>query len=104
MKKKIPAFKSARAAAAFVDKADLSQYDLSGAQTVRFEMKRKDKSINLRLPEELYDAVRQRATHAGLPYKRFIRLENMKALASGSKIRSRLDLVAAIRPEVSAFR
>ena len=40
MKKKIPAFKSARAAAAFVDKADLSQYDLSGAQTVRFEMKR----------------------------------------------------------------
>jgi len=29
MKKKIPAFKSARAAAAFVDKADLSQYDLS---------------------------------------------------------------------------
>ena len=46
MKKKIPAFRSSRAAAAFVDKADLSQYDLSGAQTVRFEMKRKDKSIN----------------------------------------------------------
>jgi len=37
MKKKVPAFKSARAAAAFVDKADLSHYDLSGAQTVRFD-------------------------------------------------------------------
>jgi hypothetical protein len=49
MKKKIPAFKSARAAAAFVDKADLTRYDLSGAQTVRFEMKRKDKSINFAL-------------------------------------------------------
>ncbi|MFZ0319542.1 MAG: CopG family antitoxin [Candidatus Sulfotelmatobacter sp.] len=84
MKKKIPAFKSARAAAAFVDKADLSHYDLSGAQTVRFEMKRKDKSINLRLLEELYDAVRQRATHAGLPYQRFIRLALENAVA-GSK-------------------
>jgi predicted DNA binding CopG/RHH family protein len=87
MKKKIPAFKSARAAAAFVDKADLSQYDLSGAQTVRFEMKRKDKSINLRLPEELYDAVRQRATHAGLPYQRFIRLALENAIATrGSRL------------------
>ena len=80
MKKKIPAFKSSRAAAAFVDKADLSHYDLSGAQTVRFEMKRKDKSINLRLPEELYDAVRQRASQAGLPYQRFIRLALENAL------------------------
>ena len=82
MKKKIPAFKSTRAAAAFVGKADLSQCDLSGAQTVRFEMKRKDKSINLRLPEELYDAVRQRATHAGLPYQRFIRLALENAIAT----------------------
>jgi hypothetical protein len=40
MKKKIPTFKSDRAAVAFVDKADLSQYDLSGAQLVRFEIKR----------------------------------------------------------------
>jgi len=74
MKKKIPAFKTDRAAVAFVDKADLSRYDLSGAQLVRFEIKRKDKSINLRLSEELYDAVRKRAARAGLPYQRFIRL------------------------------
>ena len=73
-KKKIPAFKTDRAAAAFVDRADLSQYDLSGAQLVRFEIKRKGKSINLRLSEELYDAVRKRAARAGLPYQRFIRL------------------------------
>jgi hypothetical protein len=56
MKKKIPAFKSDRAAAAFVDKADLTQYDLSGAQLMRFEIKRKDKSINLRLSEDLCNA------------------------------------------------
>lgn len=73
-KKKIPSFKSDRAAAAFVDKDDLSRYDLSGAKLVRFEIKRKDKSINLRLSEELYDAVRERAARAGLPYQRFIRL------------------------------
>jgi predicted DNA binding CopG/RHH family protein len=73
-KKKIPTFKTDRAAAAFVDRADLSRYDLSGAQLVRFEIKRKDKSINLRLSEELFDAVRKRAARAGLPYQRFIRL------------------------------
>jgi len=79
MKKKIPTFKSDRAAAAFVDKADLSQYDLSGAQLVRFEIKRKDKSINLRLSEDLYDAVRERAA---LPYQRFIRLTLEQALGA----------------------
>jgi predicted DNA binding CopG/RHH family protein len=82
MKKKVPAFKNSRAAAAFVDKADLSQNAFSGAQTIRFEMKRKDKSINLRLPEELYDAVRQRATLAGLPYQHFIRLALENAIAT----------------------
>jgi predicted DNA binding CopG/RHH family protein len=81
-KKKIPSFKSDRAAAAFVDKADLSQYDLSGAKLVRFEIKRKDKSINLRLSEELYDALRERAARAGLPYQRFIRLALEQALSA----------------------
>jgi predicted DNA binding CopG/RHH family protein len=82
MKKKIPTLRSDRAAGAFVDKADLSQYDLSGAQLVRFEIKRKDKSINLRLSEELYDAVRERAARAGLPYQRFIRLTLEQALGA----------------------
>src|ERR1700685_4237327 len=74
MKKKIPTFKSDRAAAAFVGKADLTQYDLSGARLTRFEIKPKDKSINLRLSEELYTAVRKRAARAGVPYQRFIRI------------------------------
>lgn len=67
MKKKIPAFKTDRAAAAFVDKADLTQYGLSRAQLTRFEIKPKDKSITLRLSEELYTAVRKRAARAGYP-------------------------------------
>ncbi len=69
-KKKIPAFKTDRAAAAYVYAADLSLYDLSGAQWIRFEIKRKGKSINLRLSEELYGAVRKRAARVGLPYQR----------------------------------
>ncbi len=81
-KKIIPAFKSHRAAAAFVDCADLSQYDLSGSRLVRFEIKRKDKSINLRLSEELFDAVRKRAARAGLPYQRFIRLALEHAISA----------------------
>jgi predicted DNA binding CopG/RHH family protein len=81
-KKKIPAFKNDRAATAFVSRADLSHYDLSGAQLVRFEIKRKDKSINLRLSEELFDAVRERAARAGLPYQRFIRLTLEQALGA----------------------
>jgi predicted DNA binding CopG/RHH family protein len=82
MKKKIPTFKSDRQAAAFVDKADLTQYDLSGAQLTRFEFKPKGKSINLRLSEELYDAVRKRAERAGVPYQRFIRLTLERAVAA----------------------
>jgi len=84
MKKKIPTFKTDRAASTFVDKADLTQYDLSGAQLMRFEIKPKDKSINLRLSEELYNAVRKRAARAGVPYQRFIRL-TLEQAVSGQK-------------------
>jgi predicted DNA binding CopG/RHH family protein len=78
--KKIPTFKSDRAAEEFVDKADLSTYDLSGGEFVRFEMKAKDKSINLRLPEQLLNAVRNQAKRVGVPYQRFIRMALEKAI------------------------
>ncbi|MDE1986585.1 MAG: BrnA antitoxin family protein [Alphaproteobacteria bacterium] len=72
--KKLPTFKSDREAEEFVDKADLAEYDLSGGEFVRFELKPKDKTVNLRLPGQLLDAVRKRAKRAGLPYQRFIRM------------------------------
>jgi len=72
--KKLPTFKSDREAERFIDKADLSQFDLSGGEFVRFELKPKDTSVNLRLPGELLEAVRKRAKRAGLPYQRFIRM------------------------------
>jgi len=78
--KKLPTFKSDRDAERFVDGADLSQFDLSGGEFVRFELKPKDRSVNLSLPGELLEAVRKRAKRAGLPYQRFIRMKLEEAL------------------------
>jgi len=80
MKKPIPTFKTDREAEAFVAGADLSQYDLSGGQIVRFEMRPKDKAVSLRLPETLLDAVRGAAKRQGVPYQRFIRMAIESAL------------------------
>ena len=80
MKKKIPSFKSDKEAEDFVATADLSQYDLSGGRFVRFEMKPKDKAINLRLPGQLLEAVRKRAKREGMPYQRFIRMALERAV------------------------
>jgi predicted DNA binding CopG/RHH family protein len=80
MKKRIPTFKTDKEAEDFVATAAPSEFDLSGGQVMRFEMKRKDKTVNLRLPEQLLDAVRERATSAGVPYQRFIRMALERAV------------------------
>lgn len=80
MKKPIPTFKTDRQAEEFVANADLSEYDLSGGQIVRFEMRPKDKAVSLRLPEKLLDAVRGAAKREGVPYQRFIRMAIESAL------------------------
>jgi len=80
MKKKLPKLKSDAEAEAFVAEADLTDYDMSGMITMQFEMKPKDKSINLRLPEQLLSAVRKEAKTAGVPYQRFIRMALEKAV------------------------
>ena len=80
MKKAIPTFKTDKEAEDFVATADLTEYDLSGGHFMRFEMKRKDKSVNLRLPEQLLEAVRRRARDDGIPYQRFIRMALERAV------------------------
>jgi predicted DNA binding CopG/RHH family protein len=80
MKKKLPTLMSDDEAEAFVANADLTNYDLSTMVPMRFELKRKDKSVNLRLPEQLLEAVRSRAARAGIPYQRFIRMALERAL------------------------
>jgi predicted DNA binding CopG/RHH family protein len=80
MKKPIPTFKTDKEAEDFVATANLTDYDLAGGEVVRFELKRKDKSVNLRLPAQLLEAVQKRAKRAGVPYQRFIRIAIERAL------------------------
>ena len=71
--KPIPAFKTDEEAERFVDSADLTEYDLSGFRKVRLEFQPKAAQLNMRLPQALLDAVKDRATARGVPYTRFIR-------------------------------
>jgi predicted DNA binding CopG/RHH family protein len=79
-KKKFPELKTDAEAERFVATADLSNYDFSDMKPMRFELRRKDKTVSLRLPESLLEAVRQRAERAGMPYQRFIRMAVERAL------------------------
>jgi len=82
MKKKIPTFKSDKEAEVFVDTADLTQYDLSGAKPTRFEFEKKAARVNMRLPEPLLEAVKHSARARGIPYQRFIREALEQAVAT----------------------
>ena len=48
MKKKLPTFRSDREAEEFVEKADLTDYDLSGLKPVKLEFEKKDVSLRIR--------------------------------------------------------
>jgi predicted DNA binding CopG/RHH family protein len=73
MKKKIPKFKTDKEAEQFVAKADLSEYNLSGLQPMKFEFEKKNTQLNMRIPEKLLSAVKKRSALRGIPYTRFIR-------------------------------
>lgn len=73
MKKKLPKLRSDSEAEEFVAKADLTEYDLSGLRTMRFEFQPKSERVNMRLPKLLLKAVKASAAEAGMPYQRFIR-------------------------------
>jgi predicted DNA binding CopG/RHH family protein len=83
MKRKIPTFESDEEAERFTDAADLSDYDLSGAKPVRFEFEKKDARVNMRLPESLLAALRDKAKQRGIPYQRFIREALEQAVTRG---------------------
>lgn len=81
MKKTIPAFKTDKQAERFVDKADLSAYDLSGFKPARFEFEPKNAQLNMRVPNSMLDAVKKRAKSRGIPFTRFIREAVEQALS-----------------------
>jgi predicted DNA binding CopG/RHH family protein len=74
MSKKFPDLRSDEEADAWLQSADLSEYDLSGMKKVRFELARKDASISLRLPAALLATLKANAARANMPTQRFIRM------------------------------
>jgi predicted DNA binding CopG/RHH family protein len=62
----LPEFKTDAEAEDFVDKADLSEYDLSGFKRMSLETLMKEVQMNVRLPQPLYDAVREAASRQAL--------------------------------------
>ncbi|ETF04501.1 hypothetical protein W822_04995 [Advenella kashmirensis W13003] len=73
-RKPMPSLKSDRQAEEFVDSADLSEFDLSGFKPMRFEVQNKSAALNLRLPQNLLDAIKAKAKSKGIPYTRYIRM------------------------------
>ena len=72
MPRLVPDFKTDEEAEAFLDQ-DLSDLDFSQFKRVNFEFATKDARVNMRMPERLLTAVKQRAQARGMPYQRFIR-------------------------------
>jgi predicted DNA binding CopG/RHH family protein len=68
----------------FVSKADLSEYDFSAFKKMSFEFEPKTKSVTMRLPEALLEAVRSRANKQGVPYQKLIRMALEKMVAENS--------------------
>jgi predicted DNA binding CopG/RHH family protein len=60
----------------FVETADLSTYDLSGFKPMHFEFEPKAAALNMRLPQNLLDALKAKAKAKakGIPYARYVRL------------------------------
>jgi len=81
-------FKSDEEAAAFLDQ-DLSDLDFSQFKPMQFEIRPKEKSINLRLSEGLLDAVRENAKREGVPYQRFIRLALERAVTPSKRSKAK---------------
>ena len=63
-----------------VEDADLTAYDLSEFAPAHFEFDKKTAQVNLRMPERLVKAIKDRARARGIPYQRFIREALEKAL------------------------
>lgn len=73
MSRKLPALRNDKDAEELLDQ-DLSKYiSAENLETFPFEYRPKQKSVNLRLSDELLKAVRTAARRRGIPYQRYIR-------------------------------
>ena len=88
MSKKLPVFKTDKEAENFLNQ-DLSEYiSAENFAPFQFEFKPKQKSVNLRISEELLNAVRAVAHRRGIPYQRYIRQTLEASLRPSKEVRS----------------
>lgn len=71
--RKVPKFKTDEEAEAFLMQ-DLSDLDFSQFKRMHFEFEKKEAQLNMRVPQPLLDAVKDRAKAQGIPYTRYIRM------------------------------
>lgn len=71
--RKVPVMNTDEAAEAFLLQ-DLSDLDLSKFKRHHFEFEKKEAQVNMRVPESLLEAVKDRAKARGIPYTRYIRM------------------------------
>lgn len=71
--KQVPEFKTDAEAEAFLEQ-DLSSIDFKQFKPMRFEVAKKEASLNMRLPAVLMDAIRAKAKAQGIPYSRYVRM------------------------------
>ena len=98
MSKKFPDLKSDDEAEAWLQAADLTEYDLSGMKKVRFELARKDASISLRLPAALLAMLKAEAAKMNMPTQRLIRMmieAQLEKGGSGGKGKATAEETAA---------
>ena len=88
MLKKFPIWKNEEEADEWLTNADLSEYDLSDAKIMTFELAPKNTAISLRLPESLLNAMRAKAVQSGVPMQRLIRAA-IEAFLAGGKSKER---------------
>jgi predicted DNA binding CopG/RHH family protein len=88
--RKVPHFKSDEEAEAFLEQ-DLTDYLHPGNfKPMHFEIRPKEKSINLRISEDLLAVVRENAKREGVPYQRYIRhlIERGVTLPKRAKVKA----------------
>jgi predicted DNA binding CopG/RHH family protein len=71
--RKVPILRTDEEAEAFLMQ-DLSDLDFSQFKRMHFEFEKKEAQVNMRVPESLLEAVKQKASARGIPYTRYIRM------------------------------
>ena len=79
--RKVPRLRTDEEAEAFLMQ-DLSDLDPSQFKRHHFEFEKKEAQVNMRVPESLLDAVKDRAKARGIPYTRYIRMLMEQDIAS----------------------